>query len=88
MSLLNALHEQYEADGDVVLFRCRECGYTSLSLGGCHGHIERHRGYTPLNIQLPFTDTSPGDFDRLMESTEVVAVEKTRRVELSEVEGL
>jgi len=34
MSLLQSvLHEQYESDGDLVLFGCAECDYTSMSLG-------------------------------------------------------
>lgn len=82
------LHEQYKADGDLVLFRCTECGYVSLSLGWLHGHIERHRGYTRFGIQLPLTKTSPGNVDELMKRTEVLLVEDTSEVSLDEVEGL
>jgi hypothetical protein len=88
MTLLNRLHEQYESDGDPVLFRCTECGYISLSLGGLHGHIESHRGYTRFNIPIPFTKTSPGNVDRLMEYTEILRVEETEEIVLDEVEGL
>jgi hypothetical protein len=70
----------------IVLFRCIECGYVSLSLGWLHGHAERHRGYTRFNIQLPFTRTSPGDFEALMERTEVLVVEDARRADVEEVD--
>jgi len=82
------LHEQYEVDGDLVLFRCTECGYVSLSLGWLHAHIERHRGYTRVGIQIPFTKTAMADVDRLMDRTEVLLVEDTSEVSLDEVEGL
>lgn len=88
MDLLSRFHEEYEADGGLVLFRCKECGYTSLSIGKIHGHCEKHRGYTRWNIQVPFTKTVMGDFDRLMELTEVLRVEETREISLREVEGL
>jgi hypothetical protein len=86
--LIDRLHEQYEIDGDLVLFRCTECGYASLSLGGTHAHIERHRGYTRFNIQLPFTDTSFANVGELMKRTEVLRVTDTESVQLERVEGL
>lgn len=82
------LHEQYKADGDLVLFRCTECGYVSLSLGWLHGHIEGHRGYTRFGIQVPFTKTAMADVDELMDRTKVLRVEDTSEVTLDEVEGL
>jgi len=82
------LHEQYESDGDLVVFRCSECGYVSVSLGEVHGHIERHRGYTRFGIQLPFTAESPGDFGALMDRTDVLRVTDAEPVPLSEVDGL
>lgn len=85
---MDFLHEEYEADGRTVLFRCRECGYTSLCLGALHGHAERHRGFTRFNIQLPFTSTSPADVDALMELTEVLRVDETTPIVLEDVEGL
>ncbi len=88
MSLFDRFHEEYESDGGLVLFRCKECGHTSMSLGSIHAHCEKHRGYTRFNIQLPFTKTSTADFDRLMEYTEVLRVEETREISLTEVEGL
>lgn len=88
MSLLDRFHEEYESDGQKVLFQCTECGYTSLSLGSLHGHIEGHRGYTRFNIQIPFTETAMANADRLMEYTDVLRVEETSNIELEEVEGL
>lgn len=88
MSLLDRFHEEYESDGGLVLFRCKECGHTDMSIGSIHAHCEQHRGYTRFNIQLPFTKTSMADFDRLMEYTEVLRVEETSEISLTEVEGL
>jgi len=85
---MTLLHEEYKADGRLVLFRCRDCGYTSLSLGDCHAHIERHRGYTRFNIQIPFTKTSIGNANALMDRTDVLRVADTEEIELAEVEGL
>jgi hypothetical protein len=85
---MSLFHEQYNAGGDPVLFRCRECGHLSLSLGSLHAHIEKHRGFTRFNLQLPFTKTSPGDFKRLMDKTEVLRVTDTVATTLSEVDGL
>lgn len=82
---MTIFHEQYEADGDLVVFRCRECGRASLSLGALHAHIERHRGYTRFNIQIPFTRTAPANADELRERTEVLRVDDTSEVPLSEV---
>jgi len=86
--LRKILHEQYGADGDLVLFRCTECDYASLSLGSLHAHAEGHRGYTRFNIQIPFTKTSMANVDELMKLTEVVRVEETKEIGLDEVEGL
>lgn len=88
MSLADVLHTEYEVDDRLVLFRCRECGQTSLSLGSLHGHIEGHRGYTRLGIQLPFTDTAPGDFDRLMDYTAVIRVDETTEVPVTGYDDL
>ena len=85
---MSLLHEQYECDGDLVLFRCRECGHTSMSLGSLHAHVETHRGYTRFGIQLPFTKTMFGNFDELMKRTEIVRVTETESISLAEVEGL
>jgi len=86
--IYDVIHEQYEADGLPVLFRCRECGRIDMSLGTLHAHAEKHRGYTRWNIQLPFGKTSPADFKRLMKLTEVLRVDSTKEIELDEVEEL
>jgi hypothetical protein len=86
--ILDRLHEEYYVDDDLVLFRCSECGYTSLSLGSTHAHIERHRGYTRFGIQIPFTKTALANVDALMERTEVVRVNETSDISIKEVEGL
>lgn len=88
MSLLDKLHEEYESDGDLVLFRCTECGQTSMSLGSLHAHIEGHRGYTRLGIQVPFTRTSVANANELMKRTEVLRVDETTQIEIDDVEGL
>jgi len=77
--------EQYDIDGDPVLFRCTECGYTEQSLGALHAHIERHRGYTRWGIQVPLTRTAIANRDELMARTEVLRVRETEDVELSDV---
>ena len=85
---MSLLHEQYECDGDLVLFRCRECGHTSMSLGSLHAHVETHRGYTRLGIQLPFTKTWFGNEFELMKRTEILRVTETESMSLAEVDGL
>jgi len=86
---LVSLHEQHEtADGSLVLFQCTECGYVSLSFGGLHGHIERHRGYTRFNIGVPFTKTAPGNVDELMKRTKILRVDETTEVSSEEVKSL
>jgi hypothetical protein len=88
MTLLDRLHEEYEAGGRLVLFRCTECGQTDMSLGSLHAHIEGHRGYTRLGIQIPLTKTSPANGDELMKRTEVLRVDETSEISLAEVNGL
>ena len=88
MTLLDFLHEEYEVDGDLVLFRCTDCGQTDLSLGSLHAHIERHRGYTRFNIQLPLTPTTPGRSSALNDRVEVLRVTETETIPLSEVDDL
>ena len=53
-----------------------------------NNHVETHRGYTRLGIQLPFTKTALANVDELMEQTEIVRVTETESIELAEVEGL
>jgi hypothetical protein len=88
MTLFDYLHEEYHADDDLVLFRCTECGQTHLSIGRLHAHVESHRGYTRLGIQVPFTRTSLGDFGELMDRTEVLRVDDSSAVSLSQVDEL
>jgi hypothetical protein len=88
MSLLDRFHEQYDAGGDLVLFRCKECDFTSMSLGTLHAHVEQHRGYTRFNIQLPLTKTAMAKGDELMKRTEILRVTDTESVDVSEVNGL
>jgi len=84
MTLLDYFHEQYEThDGCPVIFRCTECGYRHHSLGRLHAHAETHRGWH--GFQPPWRY---GDFEALMALTEVVAIEDSAAVTLSEVEGL
>lgn len=86
---LISLHEQHEtADGSLVLFQCTECGYVSLSMGALHGHIERHRGFTRFNIQVPLTKTSLANVDELMRRTKILRVDETTEVSSEEVVGL
>jgi len=81
MTLLDYLHEQYEtADGRPVLFECTECGYRSQSLGRLHAHCEKHRGL--FGFQLPWRY---GDFEALMELTEVIRVDETTNITINEV---
>jgi hypothetical protein len=85
MTLLDYWHEEYYDETDhLVLFRCRECGLTSMSLGSLHAHVEGHRGYTRFNIQIPFTKTWIGDFEALMDRTEVLRVEEMAEIDLDE----
>jgi hypothetical protein len=87
--LLDGLvHTQYHSDGDLVVFRCFECGYASLSLGSLHAHAERHRGYGRFNIQVPFTKTSQGRFGELMKLTEVLRISDPEKINIGEVDGL
>lgn len=71
---------------EIVLYRCTECGKLSVSLGWLHAHIEGHRGYTWLGIQIPFTKTAVANVSELMKRTEVLRVEEYDVVSLDEVE--
>lgn len=62
--------DQSSQEDAVELYRCSECGKTSVSLGWIHAHIEKHRGYTRFNIQIPFTKTSMANVDELEKLTE------------------
>lgn len=73
-----------EVSGDgreIVLYRCTECGKVSVSIGWLHAHAEKHRGL--FGFQLPWRY---GDFNALMELTEVLRVDEYSEVGLEEVE--
>lgn len=83
---MTLLHEQYEVDGDTVLFRCTECGEVYLSIGSMHAHANGHLGFLrALYHHLPIVG---GPFDAAMEHTEVLRVTDTEPIDLEEVEGL
>lgn len=73
-------HEDLQ-DSEFVVFRCKECGKTSVSLGWLHAHAEKHRGF--FGFQLPW---KYGDVYELMGLTDVVKVTECETVELSEDE--
>lgn len=64
----------------IVLYRCSKCGKTSPSLGSLHAHAEKHRGL--FGLQLPWR---VGDFDALMEMTDVIRVDDYSVVDIDEV---
>lgn len=69
-----------DSSDELVIYRCTECGKTSVSLGWLHAHCEQHRGL--FGIPFPWL---MGDFDALMEMTEVLRVEDYSSVGLDEV---
>jgi len=86
MTLLEKLHsEYYTQDGDLVLYRCTECGYTTMSIGGLHAHVEQHWPYFKWLAHLLPWFADRGDW---MEYTQVLAVRDTEGTDLSEVKGL
>ena len=74
-------HGEQTPRDELVIYRCTECGKTSVSLGWLHAHAEKHRGL--FGLQFPWRI---GDFDALMEMTEVLRIEEYREVDLDEVE--
>jgi len=87
MTLLDKLHEQYESEGQLVVFRCQECGYATLSLGGLHAHIEGHQStITHFLRMLPLV--GPDYVEPLMDQTNILRVDETATIGLEEVEGL
>jgi hypothetical protein len=82
------LAPQYDTDelDQIIVYRCTECGAVDVSLGSLHAHIERHRGYTRLGIQLPFTKTAIANVDELMKRTQILRVEDYSEVSEAEVE--
>ncbi|AGB38062.1 hypothetical protein [Natronococcus occultus] len=75
-------------DSNTVLFRCTECDHTTTDVASLHAHCEKHRGYTRFGIQIPFTRTSAGDFNALMEYTDVLRVEDTTKISLKDIDRL
>lgn len=57
------------SETQIELYRCKECGKISTSVGWLHGHAEKHRGF--FGLQLPWKF---GDFDELQELTETITV--------------
>ncbi|RLM53180.1 hypothetical protein DVK02_14925 [Halobellus sp. Atlit-31R] len=80
---MSVLEEQYESESALVLFSCTECDHVSLSLGSLHAHAESHRGIHGLQFPWRY-----GDFDRLMEFTEIVRLQEVEEIPLEEVDGL
>jgi len=84
---MSLLHEQYESDGDLVVFECDQCGYVSLSLGSLHAHIEGHQSFLRWAARmLPLVGEDYAE--PLMEQTNVLRVEEADAISLEEVEGL
>jgi hypothetical protein len=78
-------HSESGDGEELLIFRCSECGKTSVSLGWLHGnHIQKHHGWGPWNI-IPNPRTF-GNFDAHMEYTEILRVEGYSEVSLEEVD--
>lgn len=69
------------SNSELVIYRCTECDETSTSLGELHAHAEKHRGL--FGIQWPW---QVGDFDALMDYTEILQVDDYSVVGLQDVE--
>ena len=62
----------------IELYRCKDCGETYPDHGSIAAHVDaKHRGYTRLGIQLPFTKTSPGNAEKIMKHIEQLECEVT-----------
>lgn len=71
---------RYDRGDSIEIYRCTECGYVALTLGGLHGHIEGHRRL--WNFWRIGWDT-----DYLMERTERLWLEPIDREPASELEA-
>lgn len=81
---MTAFHEEYDIDGDPILFRCTECGEHYLSIGAMHAHAHGHESILRfLYHQIPFVGDS---FELGMRKTEVLRVTKTDKVEFDDWE--
>ncbi|MCU4926910.1 hypothetical protein OB905_13125 [Halobacteria archaeon AArc-dxtr1] len=58
---------------EIEIYRCKECGKISTSLGWLHGHAGKHRGWgiSWLRIVPPW---KVGDAEALMEMTETLQI--------------
>lgn len=65
-----------EEKGEYVFYRCKECGYTSKSVGFLHGHMEKHTGFWSL-----------ADVEQFQEWTEKIVVTEYRVDDLENFEG-
>lgn len=86
---MGLLHTEYtDTRGRLVLFRCTDCGYTSLSLGDLHAHVESHwslLGSLRWHATHWLRDEPA---EKWLKSTEIVAVDTVEPISLSEVRGL
>jgi len=88
-ALERLLYDRYHTvDGDLVVFRCTECGHSSFSVGALHAHAEQHRDIAidPFGLVVP--PWRLANVEALWELTEIVAVDGEETVEPTEVEGL
>lgn len=86
---MSLLHEQHtDVNGRLVLFRCTDCGYVSMSLGSLHAHVESHWSlFGSLRWHLThWLREDPAE--KWLRSTEVVAVTEVEPTELEKVRGL
>lgn len=77
--------EEASDQEEIVLYRCTDCGKQSVSVGWLHAHIEKHFAW--LGLFIP--PWKLGDFDRLMEKTEILRVTEYEYLEsIQEVEHI
>jgi len=90
MNLLERLlHEQYHTtDGEPVVFCCRECDYTSLSVGAIHAHAEQHRDIAidPFGLIVP--PWRLANVEALWQLVEIAVVDSGRTVDREAVAEL
>lgn len=71
-----SIFDQEKKETDMVLYRCKECGYWSKSIGYLHGHMEGHTKWYSL-----------ADVDKFMEMTEKIVVDSYRTEDIDSLEG-
>lgn len=75
--------EQQSEPTELVIYRCTECGKTSVSIGWLHAHINKHLSIGPLGlIPIPWKFGRP---KHQMKHTEVLRVDEYSKVGLDEV---